>query len=569
MKKMFLQYALLVSVSGLFLTGCPANRQIYPFKPAELVPKEKEVVSKMVYPGADGKLVYAPDQNGGIMPDFSYAGYMSGGVKLPNVPVVAKVTANGENDAANIQSVIDKVSAMTPDKNGFRGAILLKKGYYVLEKPLLITVGGIVLRGEGQGEDGTILFGKGTMNGMPYNEMWVKSNLIVFRGASGAEDIPGTASKITDSYVPLGAKTFAVESASNFKKGDKVIVRRYTTKEWFAELKLDVNTQTENGKPRTYDFERTVTGVNGNKVTVDVPITIQLDSKWGTAEIVKYKDDGRISQVGVENLRGVSDFNKNVRTKEYGNMDRTPYYAEEYYSDEDHYWMFLKFENVTNSWVRDITGCHFAGSSVNVGEGCKWFTVQDCSSYEPVSFCAGGRRFVFQISGQMCLVQRCNSDKGRHSFVLGGNQTCGPNVFLDCNATRAYGSSEPHSSLVVGSLYDNVHAPLAFRFAKSNPVRWMSLYSFAWNCEGIFIVQQPPTAQHYSIGHIGMHSMIFNKALINYDFPDGYIESLDIHVTPRSLYLKQLEDRLGVQAVKNIAKPEQLKDINTNSVPLK
>jgi hypothetical protein len=546
-----------MAISAVLMSGCfsPVYKSIYPFKPAELVPKEKEGVSKMVHPGADGRLVYAPDENGCIMPDFSYAGYMGGGVKLPKVPVVAKVKANGENDAANIQAVIDRVSAMPLDKNGFRGAILLKKGYYVLEKPLLITTSGIVLRGEGQGENGTILFGKGTMNGMPYNEMWEKSNLILFRGASGAEEIPGTISQITDSYVPLGARTFTVESIANFKNGDRVIVRRYASKEWFAELKLEEKTlMAKNGKPRSYDFERTITGIEGNKITVDVPITINLDSKWGPSEIVKYKDDGRISHVGVENLRGVSDFNKSVRTKEYGNMDRTPYYAEEYYSDEDHYWMFLKFENVTNSWVRDITGCHFAGSSVNIGEGCKWLTVQDCSSYEPVSFCAGGRRFVFQVSGQMCLVQRCNSDKGRHSFVLGGDATCGPNVFLDCTATRAYGSSEPHSSLVVGSLYDNVHAPLAFRFAKSNPVRWMSLYSFAWNCEGIFIVQKPPTAQHYSIGHIGMHSMIFNKALINYEFPDGYIESLDIHVTPRSLYLKQLEDRLGIQAVNNIAK---------------
>jgi hypothetical protein len=37
----------------------------------------------------------------------------------------------------------------------------------------------------------------------------------------------------------------------------------------------------------------------------------------------------------------------------------------------------------------------------------------------------------------------------------------------------------------------------------------------------------------------------------------GYIESLDTHVAPRSLYLTQLRERLGEAAVRNIAAPGQ------------
>jgi len=138
--------------------------------------------------------------------------------------------------------------------------------------------------------------------------------------------------------------------------------------------------------------------------------------------------------------------------------------------------------------------------------------------------------------------------------VLGGTATCGPNVFLDCVATRPYGSSEPHSSLVVASLYDNVKAPLAFRYATSAPPRWMNFNSFAWNCEGMFITQKPPAAQNYFIGHTGLFAMIYNRGLIDYSWPDGYVESLDEKVEPRSLYLKQLEDRLGKRAVDNISR---------------
>ena len=37
---------------------------------------------------------------------------------------------------------------------------------------------------------------------------------------------------------------------------------------------------------------------------------------------------------------------------------------------------------------------------------------------------------------------------------------------------------------------------------------------------------------------------------------NGYVESMDRHVAPKSLYLTQLKERLGESAVKNIAKPK-------------
>ena len=46
--------------------------------------------------------------------------------------------------------------------------------------------------------------------------------------------------------------------------------------------------------------------------------------------------------------------------------------------------------------------------------------------------------------------------------------------------------------------------------------------------------------------------MVFNRKLIEYSWEDGYIESLDEHVEPGSLYLTQLEERLGKKAILNI-----------------
>ena len=69
--------------------------------------------------------------------------------------------------------------------------------------------------------------------------------------------------------------------------------------------------------------------------------------------MVKYEDPGRIEKVGVENLRGMSEFNPTVRTKDYGNMDRPNYSAEEYYADEDHYYNLITMDNLRNGWVRN------------------------------------------------------------------------------------------------------------------------------------------------------------------------------------------------------------------------
>ena len=202
--------------------------------------------------------------------------------------------------------------------------------------------------------------------------------------------------------------------------------------------------------------------------------------------------------------------------------------------------------------MSNVTALHFAGSLVRLGEGAKWITVQDCVSLEPVSLRMGSRRFTYRIHGQLTLIQRCTSDKGRHSFVLLGYQACGPNVFLDCEATIPYSSSEPHYKYVTGALYDNVLAPLTSRFWKEISIGWAGANCVFWNCEGQYLIQKPPTAQNFAFGHIGIHATVFNTRYQDLTKKDGYIESWDKHVNPKSLYLKQLEDRMGSQALVNI-----------------
>ncbi len=112
--------------------------------------------------GTDGQLVYGSDAQGNRVVDFSHAGYGGGGVAIPDVPAKIYVAPEGGDHRRRIQAAIDLVSSMPPGADGFRGAVLLTRGTYRIDTGLRIRTGGVVLRGEGQGEDGTVLVAAGT-----------------------------------------------------------------------------------------------------------------------------------------------------------------------------------------------------------------------------------------------------------------------------------------------------------------------------------------------------------------------------------------------------------------------
>jgi len=515
--------------------------------------------TSLVYPGVDGKLVYVADSLGNKIPDFSNAGYKGGGVPIPHGQIKTIVWPVPGDNSERLQKVIDSVSSLSPDASGFRGTILLKMGQYNLEKPLYIKASGVVLRGEGMSDIGTILIGKTPKERPPQGPgRGGRSALINIAGDTGVKPQEDSKQIITDNYVPVGAISFTVASAKAFKKNDKVIVRRIGNQTWIKELGEDSATVGRNRwQPFNINYDRTIVDVKGNTIIIDAPIFCAIESRWGGGELLKYNDE-RIDQVGIENLRGVSEYDPSVRQKNYGNIDRDKldpkyqYQGEEYFSDENHYFNFINISNAKNVWVRNITALHFGNSVVQCNAGTKWITVQDCESWEPVSIRMGARRFTYHMNGQFCLVQRCFSQKGRHSFVLQGHESSG-NVFLDCKAVNPYSTSEPHNHWVNGVLYDNIKAPLTARYW-DYIIGWAGANVVFWNCEGDFLIQKPPTAQNYSFGHIGVNAVIFNAGLQDLTKPNGHVESMDMHVTPRSLYLTQLKERLGEQAVRNTSK---------------
>src|SRR5262249_31767426 len=116
-----------------------------------------QATSQWVFVDSSGRLAYQTLPQGDHIMDFSWAGYMGGGVSLPNVPVRQSVSPSGSDDTSAIQAAINAVSALTPDANGFRGAVLLAPGTFNISLTLNINASGVVLRGSGSGSGGTVI----------------------------------------------------------------------------------------------------------------------------------------------------------------------------------------------------------------------------------------------------------------------------------------------------------------------------------------------------------------------------------------------------------------------------
>ncbi|WP_189663198.1 MULTISPECIES: DNRLRE domain-containing protein [unclassified Polaribacter] len=499
--------------------------------------------SSLVYMD-NGKLTYTPYANEGqtnavnVIPDFSHAGYKQGGVALPDVPVVTTLNALDGDNRFQIQSAIDALESAEPDANGFRGTILLKAGNYIVNGRLTIQKSGIVLRGEGQGRNGTVLHAAAK-----YNHTFLS---LGNPSARGLDEVSGTDVRISDAYVPVGTKSFNVVDGSGFAVGDLISIKRTVNQTWINELGMDEATLCK-GRPAgscngwttsyyTLDHKRIITAKSGNTLTIDLPIVDVMETKYGGGTVSKATADGRAENIGVENLRIESYFKTAT--------------------DELHGWSAIDINKTENSWVKKVTAQFFGYAAVRINNS-NFTTVEDTACIDYKSVITGGRRYGFTInSGTGNLFIRCYTNEGRHDYATGSAVT-GPNAFVDSYAADTHSDIGPHHRWATGLLFDNIRGGemrVWNRGWSGTGHGWAGAQTLFWNLASYksgIRVASPPGSRNWGIGNIsggpgGGHS------------GNGFIELRNQPVTtPRSIYLQQLEDRLGTQAVDNIAIPEQ------------
>jgi len=497
-------------------------------KQALLAQKQVKPVLPLTY--EKGKLLYNADSLGNRIPDFSYCGYKASEESIPSIAVKVMVSPGKGDATARIQAAIDHVSSLQPDANGFRGAVLLLPGRFEVYGQLTIHTSGVVLRGSGTGNKGTIVVGAGN------------DRATLIRISGNNDRTSGKEQKITTTYVPVNARTFEVADAAVYRPGDNIIIRRPSTGNWIKALGTDHfggGITALGWKPGEHDllFDRTIQSVKGNQVTIDAPLTTALDTTYGGGWVAAYEWKERIEKVGIENMQLISacDTLNNVK-------------------DEDHRWMAITAAHVQHAWIRQISFRHFAGSAVMLLETAKNITVEDCISAAPVSEIGGERRNTFYTAGQQTLFQRCVAYNGIHDF---GTGYCvpGPNAFVQCESYQPFGFSGGLESWASGVLFDMVNVDgeairLGNRGQDGNGAGWAIANSVLWNCSAARIdCYKPPGAYNWSFGSWSQFS------------GDGYWGESNNSIQPRSLFYAQLSERLQ----KNVSSQAWLMDISTEA----
>ncbi len=511
--------------------------------------------SNIVYSGSDGKLVYVRDTAGNCVPDFSHAGYKGGGVDIPYVDVVKTISPVSGDNTSSIQNAINEVSNMPLNSNGIRGAILLLPGTYEIDGTIQLNESGIVLRGSGDGsspDSNSILLAVGDS---PHQR-----TVLVAGGGSASkwkEQVSGTKTNITSDTVLIGTNSFEVQNASPFKVGDNIIIYHPCTDAWLQAINYGGTHSTDAGAEPGVDvpwavnsypivFNRNITKISGNTITIDVPVFNTLIKSRSQCYIYKYARTGIKTNIGIENLR--------IDIQTAGG------------TDENHAWQAIDLYQIEDSWIKDCTMLHFGQSAVRTNTATR-ITVEYCNGLDPVSQITGERMYNFNVytASQQILFYKCLATNGRHHFVSNGTTWTSGCVFLDCTSQGIYASSEGHRAWSMALLYDNLkeldgprpgYNPrtlgLYNRGNYGTSHGWAAANSVAWNCDennGDIIIQKPPTAQNYAIGCFGKHvTGVCPPAPFNE--PQGYIEGANQPgLTPQSLYIEQLNERLGVTTV--------------------
>ncbi|RLV04587.1 peptidoglycan-binding protein [Streptomyces griseocarneus] len=456
----------------------------------------------------NGRLEYGHDAQGNRIPDYSYAGYEGGGVPLPKAPAKVTVPAPGGGDAtATVQAAIDKVSALPQGADGIRGAVQLSPGKYHIAGQLHIGASGVILRGAGK--DSTVLVA---------DQPSVRT--LVTLGDKSRYTPVGTAQPVTDDYVPVGGTTLTLAGTAGLKAGDEVVVERPTTQAWIDALGM-TDAWTPNWSLRS---ERRITAVNGDKVTLDIPLTTALEKQYTQATVYRYTFP-RIDHVGLENL-----------SLDGQAMTGDPDYAKAFYNAAP--W---EFNAVQDSWISDVTWRHFGGSGQTaLGPQSRRVSVLRTQALDFATTDSSARSEAYLLQGQQNLVQDCAVTASMiHAFSTYGRQS-GPNVFSHCTATlvdKTYDAGG-HERWGSGTLYDNVTLDgsllLVDNGSRGSGHGWSDANSTAYNCTTQqYMAQEPPTAHNWAIGCTG--TLMSGS--------DGQIESNGKHVLPDSLYDQQLQDR--------------------------
>jgi hypothetical protein len=465
-----------------------------------------------------------------LLPDWSYAGYAHGEAPIPKVAgPIFKVRDYGaipDDDKPDFEEIQKAVDAAG---NAGGGVVLFEKGEYLINVDtesatnarIVIRKSGVVLRGIGDGVDGTVLSSPAEMLPTNPKEMWTGRCPIVVSGFKF-----GSRKAKVAAAAPMNSLRLTLDKADIFKAGDR--------------FRLNLSRKGEAAAPFISPHEwppkwtsgisirefHEVASANGNALVLGEPLMIPVDDKgdWSVQEVTF------ISNVGFEGIR----FKGNWKEK----------FVHHRSWRDDSAWRGLVITGVENGWVRE---CTF--------EDMNWALYLTSSrqvTCQDIQIIGTPAHFGMQVMGTYGVLAVRVRDEAGHLHGPSLQSGSCATVYHQCTWSPKL-SFDSHANNAYATLHDLNEGGLNLRGvggAENNFPHHLHGLVF-WNLK-VTETSGKPT-DFWSFGKSG-YGVTFAQVIFAglHGEPQELVsesifrnESPGEAVTPRSLWLAQVQERLG------------------------
>ncbi|HEY9250449.1 MAG TPA: hypothetical protein VIO38_15020, partial [Rariglobus sp.] len=358
--------------------------------------------------------------------------------------------------------------------------------------------------------------------------------------------------------LPKPTSRIPLDDVTPFAVGDLVVVRNDLTQHFIDLVGMHGKWTPGQSQNRTLTYCRRITAIDAvdHVITVDIPLRGFLHTA-DNAQVVKVA--GRmISEAGLE------DFSIGMRQHPGAGFAETDWTKPGTAGHDAHASVAMMLSFAENCRVLRVRTYAPAGNDPKVHVlsnilglwRTRLVTVSDCDFKFPQYQGGGGNGYGIALNGQDNLIRDCRIEGARHNYTFGTMSASG-NVILDCFAKDGMHASDFHMFLSLANLFDNMTCDgefleaRAFRPWGGNPVHGVTTtQSVFWNTRGL----------RYPEGKLGTKPAV----VYSHQFGDGYVigtrgPAADVDsddfvegvgrgdgLSPRSLYLDQLERRLAV-----------------------
>lgn len=475
------------------VTVTPQNYSAYVY-PSKLFPRQ---------------LDYSPiDRYGSTICNFSKVGYQGQGIfninlnnnYMPIVYVdpVSDVTESHEHIRAAMEQ-----AHQYPIQDGWRARVHLRAGNHYYKESMYLNTSGIVLEGDVDAN-----------TGLPTTTLICTSetnqDAFVSIGALSADvSYVKPYVEVVDTLLPVGTTNLRINGPLSLQPGDRICIIRRSNDSYIHAIGMDRipsradgspisqwNTDTnKNHTPNKMDMyiERKIISYNDDTktITLETPLPIPIDSRFGGAEVRKLKDN-RPANIAVINMNLECIF----KTAQ----------------NENHPQSAIQWKNVIDSFANNVHAKYFT-HGFRTKAWATQITVHNSSVSEFQCMSTGERMYAFDIdSSTAVLFSQCVARGFRHGCTS-QSLTMGPHVFWRCQANDPTTSTSvptvsdngPHQRMSTSILYDScqlINYEMVNRLNLGSGHGWVGAYCVAWNCDisGWIHNDAPPHANNLVIG---------------------------------------------------------------------